>query len=704
MANDATLRIGADTRQATAAINKLNRDLAAVKLDSLINLGARAKDASASLIALSGRFQQVQLTLDKVTGGDGYAKFSELSTLAGKTQFDVLSLSDSFVKLQTAGVDGATDKLTAFADIAAITTDQMGSLNALTDLFSRTTAGGLGLEDLNRLADRGIPVWRTLHEELGLTRLQLTDYGKTSEGAKEITETLISVLQTKYAGTAAEQANTVAVAWSNAGMKADELVNALLQTSGLNDAFLKLAKFVDMASTSMTNYLIESDKVISIKKLPLEERIKKFPAEIAKATEEFKKLSEEGQSWSDRLMGPITGEVSSQIRIANARNEVLELNKLYLQDLANKRKIEEDKIRSYSTMRKAEITSAFTQAFGGEDTSRVGIEEKYKKQMDALNAIEEKGYLVGAKIHDKFLRAKKRVEINYHIAVRKHSAEQNKRMHAEEKERLLQSLSFSQGLDLELFDYSEQIRKDRNEVLDRLDEARLATAVGYLNEETQALLRKHNFEVRLEEQLSQRRQQLREAEFRKQGFSTQASKEMAQDNADFAKKTEQEKTKWAIDQGAQALNALGQHSKKAFQLAKAFNIAQAVMNTYTGATKALATYPPPYNFIAAAAVIGMGLAQVATIRNQQYQGRQFGGTVTGNTPYMVGEQGPELMVPGRTGTVVPNNQLQGGTTNITFQIEATDAQGVDELIVERKDMIVNMIRSAHEDAGHHANF
>jgi len=36
------------------------------------------------------------------------------------------------------------------------------------------------------------------------------------------------------------------------------------------------------------------------------------------------------------------------------------------------------------------------------------------------------------------------------------------------------------------------------------------------------------------------------------------------------------------------------------------------------------------------------------------EGRAEGGPVQGRTPYLVGEEGPELFVPGRTGRIVPN--------------------------------------------------
>ena len=40
--------------------------------------------------------------------------------------------------------------------------------------------------------------------------------------------------------------------------------------------------------------------------------------------------------------------------------------------------------------------------------------------------------------------------------------------------------------------------------------------------------------------------------------------------------------------------------------------------------------------------------------------RAHGGPVHGGTPYMVGERGPELFVPGSSGSIVPNNQLAVG--------------------------------------------
>jgi hypothetical protein len=72
-------------------------------------------------------------------------------------------------------------------------------------------------------------------------------------------------------------------------------------------------------------------------------------------------------------------------------------------------------------------------------------------------------------------------------------------------------------------------------------------------------------------------------------------------------------------------------------------------------------------------------------------GRRFGelangGRATGGMPYLVGEMGPELFMPGRGGNVVPNDRLgaMGGGANITINVTAgmgTNGAQVGEQIV-----------------------
>lgn len=62
-------------------------------------------------------------------------------------------------------------------------------------------------------------------------------------------------------------------------------------------------------------------------------------------------------------------------------------------------------------------------------------------------------------------------------------------------------------------------------------------------------------------------------------------------------------------------------------------------------------------------------------------GRASGGPVAGGNPYIVGEAGPELFVPGASGRIIPNG-AGGGATNITVNVAgsvATEAQLTDAI-------------------------
>ncbi len=182
------------------------------------------------------------------------------------------------------------------------------------------------------------------------------------------------------------------------------------------------------------------------------------------------------------------------------------------------------------------------------------------------------------------------------------------------------------------------------------------------------------------------------------GYETQ--KQIAQESAKFEMKSTQEKYAFALDAAASTMNSLGTYNKKAFEAAKAFNVANAIMNAYLGASKALATYPWPFSMVAAGAAIAAGFAQVAAIRSQQYSGRALGGPVMGGQSYIVGENGPELFTPNTTGSITRNSDLSSGQpVNVNFTIVANDTQGFDQLLTSRQGVIKQIISDAMLERG-----
>ena len=56
-------------------------------------------------------------------------------------------------------------------------------------------------------------------------------------------------------------------------------------------------------------------------------------------------------------------------------------------------------------------------------------------------------------------------------------------------------------------------------------------------------------------------------------------------------------------------------------------------------------------------------------------GRASGGTVKGGTSYLVGERGPELFTPGRSGSIAPNNAMGGANVTVNVDASGSSVQG-----------------------------
>ena len=192
--------------------------------------------------------------------------------------------------------------------------------------------------------------------------------------------------------------------------------------------------------------------------------------------------------------------------------------------------------------------------------------------------------------------------------------------------------------------------------------------------------------------------------------------------------------------------------RKAFETNKKMQIAQAVISTASAMAQTYAALAGmfPLNIVAAAAIGALGLAQIAMIRKTQFtggssespaapstalsiggrsnavdvsqqatggelnylrggstSGTNLGGAgaamgrkgyANGGEGIVVGERGPEIITPADPVDITPNFAL-GGETNVNFTINAVDAAGVEDLLVNQRGNIIRMIREAANENG-----
>ena len=202
--------------------------------------------------------------------------------------------------------------------------------------------------------------------------------------------------------------------------------------------------------------------------------------------------------------------------------------------------------------------------------------------------------------------------------------------------------------------------------------------------------------------------------------------------------------------------------RKAFETKKKFQTASAIMSTAAAIAGILGNADTlgPFAIPLAVMVGAMGAAQVAVIQGQSFEGGgaksaaepskvsvgsrkntvdlaranspagelayargasgmgegmtnfrptpSFTGTnyraAGGNTAFMVGEQGPEMFIPDRSGSIVPADEVDdtrgiSAPTNVNFTINAIDGASVQEMLLGQRGNIIGMIREAANASG-----
>ena len=157
---------------------------------------------------------------------------------------------------------------------------------------------------------------------------------------------------------------------------------------------------------------------------------------------------------------------------------------------------------------------------------------------------------------------------------------------------------------------------------------------------------------------------------------TETEKQKSAELKEFEAKTGIEKTKHVTGQLASQLQGASKHSKKLFAIQKAAGIANALVSTYQGAAKSMSAYPFPLNVGMAAASVASGMAQVAAIRAQSFDGGGFTGTGS-RSGGIDGKGGfPAILHPNET--VV--DHTRGGSSGVVVNQTINVTTGVQQTV------------------------
>lgn len=236
------VKIGADTRGLNKQLGKVQRELRSMtgnitqlgqNLTRNITLPLAALGAAA--VKSAADLETLEVSFISLTGGAKQARdmVQQLNKFTAETPFQLEQVGKAARQLIAAGtgVEDVADQLQFLGDIAATSGT---SIDEIAAIFAKVQAKGkVELENLNQLAERGIPIFTALSEATGLPAAKL---GAGAVSVQQFNETLKSfAAEGGFAAGAMERlSQTVAGKFSTA------LDNAKLAAASLGAQLLPL--------------------------------------------------------------------------------------------------------------------------------------------------------------------------------------------------------------------------------------------------------------------------------------------------------------------------------------------------------------------------------------------------------------------------------------------------------------------------------
>ena len=276
------VQISADTRQLRTELDRVRRqtdNAFPTGSNSPVNrFGAAIRGLVGPLLAVGGamaavgavkgiatvadEFEALNITLDRIYDGKGQQAFTDIQRFAQTTPFQLEDTTKAFIALKSNGIEPSTEMLTIFGDAASAAMNPLEAFNALIRITQRAAGGGLGLEELEQLVNQGLPVYTILQDQLGVTRMEISELGKSAEGAAIIMRSLNRGLEEGFGGIMEQRMELLSTKISNAQIAMKSLGDEISK-HGLQSFLKDIADHFTSIATNITRILAASRTGVS---------------------------------------------------------------------------------------------------------------------------------------------------------------------------------------------------------------------------------------------------------------------------------------------------------------------------------------------------------------------------------------------------------------------------------------------------------
>ena len=204
----------------------------------------------AEALRVGAQFENVRATLQQVTGSAEAmeAEFARLQDISMQSSVDNFILARQQATLLANDISLTTREWETLLEASENTIVPRRALENLAIFRQRLEQGSAHVRDLDRSLDAGLPVYTILREELGITRLEMSDFSEQIGGTQKVWDALIRGFEKRYGGTAELRAKTLGRIFNNLGDQVGFAQDAFAKgfgEGGLKDVALEFTEFLE---------------------------------------------------------------------------------------------------------------------------------------------------------------------------------------------------------------------------------------------------------------------------------------------------------------------------------------------------------------------------------------------------------------------------------------------------------------------------
>lgn len=157
----------------------------------------------------SGTAEELRNALNTVTAGHGATWFEQLNAWAKVMPGSTAEAIEAFKRLRSMGVSPTIKDMTVLKDtVTAVGGGDETFMGIVTALGQMQAKGKASAEELMQLAERGVPAYQILQDELGLTGEQVAKIGESTIAVDRVLQALLAGLEKRFGGAATAMQGT----------------------------------------------------------------------------------------------------------------------------------------------------------------------------------------------------------------------------------------------------------------------------------------------------------------------------------------------------------------------------------------------------------------------------------------------------------------------------------------------------------------